>query len=108
MAIQWRPSASNSVRFLGDMHAAWLERGRAVIDRVIVERPELFLQAMVKLAQGHRVELGQPRKFHEPRTYEQILQQLEDRAGPAARKLFETFLRKMRRLEAEHQGMPAE
>jgi hypothetical protein len=32
--------------FLCDLHAAWLERGNKVLDRVIAERPEVFLQAI--------------------------------------------------------------
>jgi hypothetical protein len=34
--------------FLGDLHAAWLERGREAIDRVIDERPEAFLGIVAK------------------------------------------------------------
>jgi hypothetical protein len=44
--------------FLSDMHAAWLERGPEVIDRLIAERPEVYLLAMLKIAQVHRVEVG--------------------------------------------------
>ena len=36
------------------MHVAWLERGQEVIDRLIAERPEVFLLAMLKIAQVHR------------------------------------------------------
>ena len=39
------------------MHA-WLEHGPNVIDRLIAERPEVFLLAMLKIAQVHRVEVG--------------------------------------------------
>jgi hypothetical protein len=47
--------------FLGDVHAAWLERGREAIDRVIDERPEAFLTVVAKTIDVRRVEIGQPR-----------------------------------------------
>ena len=48
--------------FLVDMHVAWLERGQEVIDRLIAERPEIFLMAMLKIAQVHRVEVVRPER----------------------------------------------
>jgi hypothetical protein len=63
------------------------------------------VQCMVKLAQVHRVELGQPQAFDKPRTVEQVLDQLEERVGPRDRREFEGFLRKMERPEAEENGM---
>ena len=62
------------------------------------------VQCMVKLAQVHRVELGQPQAFDKPRTVEEVLDQLEERVGPGDRREFEGFLRKMERLEAEGNG----
>ena len=47
-------------------HAAWLEHGPEVIDRLIAERPEIFLLAMLKIANVHRVEIGQPEEFDRP------------------------------------------
>jgi hypothetical protein len=44
--------------FLADMHAAWLQHGQNVIDRLISERPDVFLLAMLKIAQVHRVEVA--------------------------------------------------
>ena len=87
--------------FLGDLHAAWLEHGNTVLDRVIAERPEVFFQAMVKLALVHRVEVGGPQAFDKPRTVEEALDQLEERVGPQGRREFEKFLRRMGQLEAE-------
>jgi hypothetical protein len=51
-----RPLGSrNKLRedFFADMHDAWLEHGPDVIDRLIAERPEIFLMAMLKIAQVH-------------------------------------------------------
>jgi hypothetical protein len=66
--------------------------------------PEIHFQSMVKLALVHRVELGQPKEFDKPRTVEEALAQLEERVGTKGRRLFEDFLRKAERLEAEENG----
>ena len=81
-----RPLGSrNKLRedFFADMHAAWLERGPKVINRLIAERPEVFLLAMLKITQVHRVEFDRP---DPPPSKEEALQRLEQRAGPKARK----------------------
>ena len=83
-----RPLGShNKLRddFLADMHAAWLEHGPDVIDRLIAERPEIFLMAMLKIAQVHRVEIGQPEEFGQPSSKEEALRLLEQRAGAKRR-----------------------
>jgi hypothetical protein len=66
--------------------------------------PEIYFQSMVKLALVHRVELGEPREFDKPRTVEDALDQPEERVGSKGRRLFEDFLRKAERLEAEENG----
>jgi hypothetical protein len=82
--------------FFGEMHAAWLERGQEVIDRLIAERPEVFLLAMLKITQVHRVEFDRP---DPPPSEEEALQRLEQRTGPKARKMLEGFLAKIEKLE---------
>ena len=97
-----RPLGSrNKLRedFFADMHDAWLEHGPDVIDRLIAERPEIFLMAMLKIAQVHRVEIGQPEEFGRPSSKEEALRLLEQRAGPKARKMLESFLDKIDKLE---------
>jgi hypothetical protein len=87
-----RPLGSrNKLRedFFADMHAAWLESGREVIDRLIAERPEIFLMAMVKIAQVHRIDLDRPEDFDRPSGRDEALRLLEKRAGPKARKIFD-------------------
>ena len=64
----------------------------------------IYFQCMVKLALVHRVELGEPKVFDQPRTKEEALAQFEERVGPQGRRAFEGFLRKIERLEAEQNG----
>ena len=85
--------------FFADMHGAWLERGREVIYRLIAERPEIFLMAMLKITQVHRVQVGQPEHFDRPSSKEEALRRLEQSSGPKARKMLEDFLAKVEKLE---------
>ena len=55
--------------------------------------------AMLKITQVHRVELGRPEEFDRPRSREEALRRLEQRAGPKARKMLESFLAKVEKLE---------
>ena len=76
-----RPLGSrNKLRedFFTDMHAAWLESGREVINRLIAERPEVFLLAMLKITQVHRVEFDRP---DPPLSEQEALQRLEQSSG---------------------------
>jgi hypothetical protein len=89
--------------FLGDLHAAWQKHGREAIDRVVAERPEMFLAIVAKTIDVRRVEVGQPEEFSRPPTKEAIIERLEQKAGPQARKLFEKFIRDMQKLQAEQE-----
>ena len=85
--------------FLVDMHVAWLERGQEVIERLIAERPEVFLLTILQIAQVHRVEVGRPHSFDRPSSKDEALRRLEQSAGPKARKMLEDFLTKVEKLE---------
>jgi hypothetical protein len=89
--------------FIGDLHAAWLERGREAIDRVIGERPEVFLAIVARTIDVRRVEVGQPGEFSRLGSKEAIAQKLEEKAGPRARELFERFVRDVHKLQAEQE-----
>ncbi len=90
-----------SEQFLADFQEDWERHGKDIFAIVREKFPEIYFQSMVKLAQVHRVELGEPKAFDMPRTKEEALDQLEERIGPKGRRLFEDFLRKAERLEAE-------
>ncbi len=49
--------------FLGDLLAAWQEHGREAIDRVVAERPEVFLTIVAKTIDVRRIEVGQAGEF---------------------------------------------
>ena len=89
--------------FLGDLHAAWQEHGREAIDRVVAEQPEKFLAIVAKTIDVRRVEVGQPGEFSALPNKEAILERLEQKAGPQARKLFEKFMQEMQKLQAEQE-----
>ncbi len=56
---------------------------------------------MIKLAQVTKIEIGQPNDFARLGSKEAILQRLEERSGPEARKLFEKFVRDLDKLRVE-------
>jgi hypothetical protein len=89
--------------FLADMLAAWQERGQEAIDRVIDERPEVFLAIVARTIDVRRVEVGRG-EFQLALSREKILQKLEEQSGPEARKLFEEFLAKVEALEREQKA----
>ena len=83
-----RPAGSRNKlteEFLGDQHAAWHEHGREAIDRVVAERPEVFLAIVAKTIDVRRIEIGQPEEFSRRYTKEAIIEKLEEKAGPRAR-----------------------
>ena len=90
--------------FLADMLAAWQERGPEAINRVIDERPEVFLAIVARTIDVRRVEVGRPGEFQLALSKEKILQKLEEQSGPEARKLFEEFLAKVEALEREQKA----
>jgi hypothetical protein len=88
-----------SQHFLGDLQEDWEQHGKDILLVMRKEFPEIYFQSFVKLAMIHRVELGQPQAFEPPRTREEVLQKMEERAGQAGRKLLENFLAKLDKFE---------
>jgi len=58
---------------------------------------------MVALSKVIRWEVGQANEFDRTLTPEEIMDKLEQRVGPEGRKLFEQFLRKVNKLQAQQQ-----
>jgi hypothetical protein len=67
------------------------------------KHPEIYFQCMVKLALVQSAELSQPRPFERQYTPEEVIARLEERVGHEGRRLFENFLRKVKRLERSGQ-----
>jgi hypothetical protein len=83
-----------SAEFLHDFHEHYVLHGKGIFDLMLKKYPVQYFQSLVKLAHVLKVELGAPGDFSPPpETEADVLQRLEDRAGPKARKLFEDYLR---------------
>jgi hypothetical protein len=93
-----------SGRFLLSFQDLWERRGDEILDRVADDHPELVMMAQVKLAQVQRIEIGNPVDFS-GLDKEGIVEKLEQRAGPTARKLFEKFISEMQKLKDEPDGV---
>jgi hypothetical protein len=62
--------------FFADFHRSWRHHGGEVLDRLSIERPEIFFQMMIKLIQVGM--LGQPSGLDRRRNRKEVLQRLED------------------------------
>jgi hypothetical protein len=88
-----------SGQFLLSVQRLWEQRGDEILHRVADEHPALVFMAMVKIAAVQRIEVGQPDDFSGLKSKQAIVEKLEERAGPEARKLFETFIKKVEALK---------
>ena len=97
----WAVGSRNKLSqdFLGDLQADWEQHGTEILRIMREQFPEIYFQSMVKLAMIHRIELGQPQAFDRPRTREEVLQKMEERAGLDGRKMLEKFLVRLDKLE---------
>jgi hypothetical protein len=72
-----------------------------LFERIYTKDPGLYFSSLVQLAKVLKVEVGEAGAFdNKPRSREEALRKLEERAGTDARKLFEAFLKKIDKLEA--------
>ena len=92
-----------SGRFLLSFQDHWERRGDEILDRVADEHPELILLSQIKLASVTRIEVSSPDDFSKLKSKQEIVEKLEERAGPQARKLFEKFIEEVERLQANHE-----
>jgi hypothetical protein len=88
-----------SGRFLLSLQEVWDEHGDDILRRVAATHPELLLMAMCKISSVSRIEIGQPGDFNGLKSKDEIADRLEERAGPEARKLFDSFVRKVETLK---------
>jgi hypothetical protein len=92
-----------SGRFLLSFQSLWERRGDEILDRVADEHPELILLSQIKLANVTRLEVGAPGDFSNLGSKQAIIEKLEERAGPEARKLFQKFVKDMAKLQAQRE-----
>ncbi len=92
-----------SGRFLLSFQDLWERRGDEILDRVADEHPELILLSQIKLASVTRIEVSDPGDFSKLKSEQEIVDRLEERAGPEARKLFEKFIKKVEKLQADQE-----
>ena len=87
--------------FLRDLQADWEQHGKDILEVMREKHPEIYFQCMVKLALVHPVELYPAGGSNRRQTPEEIMAELEERVGPEGRKMFERFMRRVRRLEKQ-------
>jgi hypothetical protein len=90
-----------SGEFLLSLQKLWREQGDEILRRVAAQYPELIFISQVKLAKVIRVGIGGPDEFSKLGSKQAIIEKLEEKPGPEARKLFEKFVRDLEKLEAQ-------
>ena len=75
-----------SGRFLASLSNLWERRGDEILDRCADEHPELVMMCMTKIAQVQRIEVSNTGDFG-GLDKKEIVDKLEQRAGPKARKI---------------------
>jgi hypothetical protein len=87
--------------FLRDLQADWEQHGKDILEVMREKHPEIYFQCIVKLALVHPVELYPAGGSNRRQTPEEIMAKLEERVGLEGRKMFERFMRRVRRLEEQ-------
>jgi hypothetical protein len=90
-----------SAEFLYDLQKFWKVNKEQVLKDVATKYPAQFFAGMVTLSKVVRWEVGEAGAFDRPSTPEEVMDRLEQRIGPQARKMFERFLRKVQKLEEQ-------
>jgi hypothetical protein len=76
-----------------------------VLDVLAEKYPQAFFGGMVAMTKVIRWETGaEAASFSRTMTPEEIMDKLKERVGPEGRKLFEQFLRKVNKLQAQRHG----
>jgi hypothetical protein len=95
---------SMSAAFMADVERAWRKHGPKILDTLAEKYPQAFFGGMVAMSKIVRWDTTtDDTGFGRTMTPEEIMDKLEERVGPKGRKLFEQFLRKVNKLQAEQQ-----
>jgi hypothetical protein len=92
---------SFSIGFLADFEEAWQKHGKKVLEVLVERNPQAFFGGAVALAKAVKWDQADTAMFDQTMTPEQIMDRLEERAGPEGRTLFERFLRDVNKLQAK-------
>lgn len=99
VALNGGRRSRRTANFLADLHDVWEEFGEQVLHWVAKNDPGRLLDAMITLAKVNKIEVKNVNGFEGAKTKAEVLEQVERRAGPAGRRLFEAFVRKFEELE---------
>ena len=91
-----------SAAFLADFAGDYDEHGKAIFELMRQRYPVVYFNALVKLAQVLKIEVGPVGAFDRPATTAEALDRLEQRAGPQARQMLEQFLEQVKEVEANY------
>jgi hypothetical protein len=86
-----------------DLERHWRAHGTKVPDALAKKHPATYFNGMVALSKVIRWEMGETGAFDRSLSPDEIMDRLEERVGPKGRKLFEQFLRKVNKLQAQQQ-----
>jgi hypothetical protein len=90
-------------RFLWDLQEHWQVHGRAALDTMAKERPELYVQMVAKLVPVHQIELGGPGEFHQAQSRAELLDKVGERYGEQGRAMFERFMAELDQLRQQQE-----
>ena len=88
-----------SAAFLADFVADYERHGKGIFALMRKRYPVVYFNALVRLAQVLKVEIGSVGAFDQPQTTAEALDRLEQRAGPKARAMLEHFLERIKEVE---------
>ena len=94
---------SLSTAFLADLEEDWRHHGKEIFPILRAKYPQAYFQGVVSLARIIKWDVDPTDAFHRTLSPEEIMDKLEERVGPKGRKLFEQFLRKVNKLQAQQQ-----
>ena len=92
---------------MADVERAWRKHGPKVLDVLAEKYPQAFFGGVVVMSKIVRWDTTTDDfgcLVRRTMTPEEIMDKLEERVGPKGRKLFEQFLRKVNKLQAQQQS----
>ena len=94
---------SLSAAFLADLEEDWRQHGNEIFSVLREKYPQAYFQGIVSLARIIKWDVDPTGAFGRTLSPEEIMDKLEERVGPEGRKLFEQFIRKVNKLQAQQQ-----